>query len=281
MTQNNSRTREQYKNFLESRIASTEDETVRLALEASVATADGYDRSISPLASLARLVEACDAIESGEAASLAQQLGKPSSAFRRSGSPLNGSAVEAYVRLRSAQDQAQKRSSEWGGPRRETIARSEYLAKYLVARQDAATAKPRPGPGSRARRLEEIVGSLSRAEDRQDLRFALEKGSVAQRELAILRKSIETNFPAVSIDQLLGKISKPQPSATFADLSENQRQALAKLKNKLKDNEQLRHFGMATDGRRVKIMHNGAHFLEKAEYDALMTLLDEASKPQP
>ena len=97
---------------------------------------------------------------------------------------------------------------------------------------------------------------------------------MARRELVLLKKAIETNFPGVDLDELAGRSAqRPQQPTSPSD---DQRRSLASLRNKLQDNEQLRHFGLATDGRRIKAIHTGGHLMSKDEYEALIRLLDHA-----
>ena len=270
------RAREEYLAFLREKISESSDEAVRAVLEAAMQEATAYDRSLSPLASLSRLVEACDAIESGEAAVLARKIGKLESRLRAGRTPLNSRTVDAYIRLRAELDIRSKRPTEWTGPRDETLRRPGYLKRYLESRQDALRAKARPTPSSNLKRLEELVAALPTPEDRQDLRFALEKGFAAQRELRLLKKAIETNFPPISLDQLMGQSPVALASNPAIQVNDEHRKSLALLRSKIQDNDELRHFGLINDGVRLKTQHTGAHFLSKEEYEALLTLLQSA-----
>lgn len=282
MTSSPSRSREAYLAFLSDRIEQTTDEAEKEVLRSCADNAAAYDRSLSPLATLARLVEACDAIASGEAAALAQSLGMETDRLRLGRTPLNSRTVDAYVRLRQADDQKNRRPSEWTGPRDATLRRPGDLRRYLEARRDALASKPRPSAGSRARRLEEIVGSLPSPETRQDMRFALEQGYTAQRELALLRKALETNFPGVNLANLSGQKGQPDERNAQWELSQEVRRALAQLLRKLQDESHLRHFGLTCDGHRLKLSHPpGTQFIEKPEFQALMSLLKQAATSPP
>jgi hypothetical protein len=272
------RTREDYLRFLEARVAATSDEAEREILRSGIDNAAAYERSISPLGTLARVVEACDAIHSGDAASLARSLKQREDVLRPGRTPINSRTVDAYIRLRELADQRARTRSEWVGPRDATIRRTEDLKKYVDARRDAIASKVRPSPGSRARRVEEILGRLESPEDRQDLRFTLEQGYVAQRQLTLLRKAIETNFPAVDLNAVASGQGSPAPSALALD--EAARRALAQLAAKLQDPQHLRHFGLTNDGRRIKLSQPpGTQLIEKAELETLMSLLKSAIAP--
>jgi hypothetical protein len=260
---------------LDARVTATKDEAEREILKSLVSNAAAHDKSLSPLASLARVVEACDAIISGEAAALAQSLDLHTNFLRPARTPLNSRTIDAYIRLREVVDRRASRLSEWLGPRDATIRRTE-LKKYVDTRRDAMAAKPRPSSGSRARRVEEVVGSLTSPEARQDLRFTLEMGYVAQRELKLLKKALETTSPGVDLSALITGRSAAEPAA-FA-LDETSRRALAQLAAKLEDPEHLRHFGLINDGRRIKLAHPpGTQMIEKVELEAMMSLLKTAA----
>lgn len=270
------RTREDYLRFLEMRMAATTDEAEREILRSGINNAAAYDRSISPLGTLARVVEACDAIISGDAAGLARDLKQQENVLRSGRTPINSRTIDAYIRLRHFADQRARIPSEWVGPRDATIRRTEDLKKYVDARRDALASKARPSAGSRARRIEEIVGSLTSPEARQDLRFTLEQGYVAQRQLTLLRKAIETNFPAVDLNAVVNGQASAAPNTLALD--EAARRTLTQLAAKLQDHQHLRHFGLVNDGKRIKLAQPpGTQLIEKAELEALMSLLKTAA----
>jgi hypothetical protein len=270
------RTREEYLAFFDRRVRATSDEAEREILQSAIANAAAYERSISPLGTLARVVEACDAIISGDAATLAQGLRQHTDSLRLGRTPLNSRTIDAYIRLREIVDRRAKVPSEWTGPRDSTIRRTDDLRKYVDVRRDAMTSKPRPSSGSRARRVEEVVGGIASPEARQDLRFTLEQGYVAQRQLAILKKAIETNFPAIDLGALVSGQGSSQPAPKSLD--EPARRALAQLAAKLEDQQHLRHFGLVNDGKRIKLAQPpGTQLIEKAELEALMLLLKSAA----
>jgi hypothetical protein len=210
---------------------------------------------------------------------LAAELNFERNRLRPGRTPLNPQSIDAYVRLRQLADSRARKVSDWSGPRRETITRTK-LREYVRVRQDAQRAKPRPSRGSRTRRVEEIIGSVPSPEARQDLRFALEEGRVAARKLALLSKAIETNFPAVRLDELLRptRPSEAAPHDETAPLSpEKERQILARIRRKLQDQAHLRHFGLVFDGSRLKLSAPPATpFLDKEELSQLLELLARA-----
>lgn len=261
--------REAYLSYLEARVKSCFDDAERRVLESCIEAAAAFDRSTSTLGTLARLVRACDAIVSGEAAVLAAEMRFETHRLRPGRTPLTAQNVDAYVRLRALVDKRARRATSWTGPRRETIART--WRHYMDVRQDAYLAKPRPSPGSRARRVEEIIGSINSPEARQDLRSALEQGRIAERKLALLRKGIETNFPNVNLDALMQTEPRDAPTAKP---QASDRKILALVRRKLQDPAHLRHFGLQFDGQRIKLSAPpGTPLLDKEEWSALNEIL--------
>lgn len=270
------RSREDYVQFLQSKIEASTG-APRAALEAAMIDAANHDLTISPLATLSRVVEACDAIENGEAADLARKLKLHEGILRPTRTPINANTVAAYVRLRFERDQHARIESEWTGPRRETLSRPGHLKNYVQARRDALRAVRPSSVGSRVKRAHELIDFLPTVEDRQDMRQQLAEGYKAQRELALLKKAIEQNFPEISLNQLLRPRDKVPASRieNASAISDEDRSALAQLRTKLTDNDRLRHFGLENDGVRLKTLVTRTQFIEKAEYKALFSLIDD------
>lgn len=272
----NGNTRTAYIAYLDGRLSICADEAEKAILRSCIDEAAAFDRSASPLGTLARLVRACDAIESGEASALAAEFKFETHRLRPGRTPLNPQTVDSYVRLRELADRRAGKKSDWSGPRRETIVRSR-LRQYMTVRQDAQQAKPRPSRGSRARRVEEIIGSIPSPEARQDLRFTLEEGRVAAKKLTLLRKAIETNFPAVRVDELLRPAPPKETAPRGQTSSERECQILARIRRKLQDQDHLRHFGLTFDGSRLKLsVPPATPFLDKEEFEVMLLLLNRA-----
>lgn len=261
--------------YLNAQLEGTHNEFVHTALSSAIAEANAYDRA-APLLTLRRTVEACNAIERGEATELARALRLHEQKFRTGRSALNSQTVAAYVHLRHAAD-ARKGilNSEWTGPRAETLRRPGPAHTYLTAAQDAQIAKMRPRPTSRQKRLEEIIAKLPATEDQQELRFEVQQRALAERKLTLLSKAIQTRIPMISIEEL--SRDRPEGQLKLSERShERQRKILAGLRNKLQDNEHLRHFDLVTDGKRLKRLSTGGHFLSKEEFETLLEALNHA-----
>lgn len=260
--------------YLNAQVENTQDKFIRSALLNAIAEANAYDRT-APLLTLRRTVEACIAIQNGEAAELARKLQSYQVKFRANRSTVNSETVAAYVHLRQKVD-ANKGclTSEWTGPRAETLRRPGPAHTYLTAVQDAQKAKTRPRPTSRQKRLEEIIAKLPASEDRQEMRFEVQQRILAERNLAMLSKAVEKSIPAVTIEGLSRE--RPPHEVQHENRSSNrQGEILASLKNKLQSNEQLRHFDLVTDGKRLKVLSTGSHIMSKDEYETLIELLDK------
>ncbi len=104
------------------------------------------------------------------------------------------------------------------------------------------------------------------------MRFEVQQRILAERNLAMLSQAVEKSIPAVTIEGLLRErpLLEVQPENRS---SNRQGEILARLNNKLQSNEQLRHFDLVTDGKRLKRLSTGSHFMSKDEYEILIELL--------
>ena len=258
---------------LKSRAASEASANIKSALLLAIQDAMQLSRSTA-LRTLARTVEACDAIRNGEATRLARKIELFEGKFRVGVRTVNAAKVEAYVKLRAEDDRRNGQlNSEWTGPRAETLRRPGPASKYLAAIQDDQKAEASCRKRPSVQRAEEIIGKLPQIEDRQELRLILEAGLIAGHQLKILKAGIEENFPQVQLakdaEGALQFHPLERPPAKSFD-----RKILINLKLKLADNDQLRHFGLLNESGRIKSTLGGGHFLSRAEYSALASLLD-------
>jgi hypothetical protein len=129
---------------------------------------------------------------------------------------------------------------------------------------------------NRQRQLEEIISKLKLEEDRHALREELARGSLAIRRYSILKNSFAKATPPVDLDNLVSPDVKPQQARSATNNAQFV-PAMISLKNRLQDNDQLRHFGLETDGKRLKTT-SGQHVIPKEEYEILIELLDMAIK---
>jgi hypothetical protein len=258
--------------YLADQKAAEQDENVGKLLSSMIENARARQRSDIMLGTLARLVEACNDIESGRAAALAQQADLETARLRAGVNKITFANVGAYVRVRRKLDR--QPNSEWEGPTDVTVRSDRSYKAYVEARADRIQSKPRIRPTDRDRRLEEIIGDLSAAEDRNELRWALEEGRKARRRELLMQRAIKSLQPDFDLDEMLsqpssGKRTKAaEPAASTADL-----QVLKRIVRRLTSDEELRPFGLAfTAGRLKMTAAPGSRLLEKDEIILLQRL---------
>jgi hypothetical protein len=227
------------------------------------------------IATLRRLVEACDAIGSGSSTAKT-----PGGRRRRPGSTaINATTVEAYVRIRQRSDPS------WTGPVRVTIARDRDLNAYVEARE-AERAKPaRPKATPIRRRIEEAIAALP-VEERQDIRHELERGWKARRELDLLRAGLRS-IPGLDVEALcqLGgggeiqlPISKLPDSPAGTGLQPADRQVLLALIHRLSDPAELRRAGLERTDDRIRVAASHWQLVKRAEIQLLERLAGEIGR---
>lgn len=259
--------------ILRNRAASEASASVKSALLVAIEDAILFSKSTA-IRTLARTVEACDAIQNGDATRLAEKLEIFEGKFRVGIRTVNAAKVEAYIKLRAENDRRNGQlNSQWTGPRAETLRRPGPASKYLRAVQEDQKARKSTHKRPSAQRAEEIIGQIPKIEDRQELRLILEAGVIADHRLRILKAGIEENFSSIRIISDAEGTLKLQPLGP-PPLASSDRKALLNLKLKLADNDQLRHFGLFNESGRIKSSLGGGHFLSRVEYSALMHLLD-------
>lgn len=266
----NLRTRADYVAFLESQLDAEKDDTIAALLRGLFDEAKRYERSTSVLGTISRLVEACNAIESGEASKLANKAGVEQQRLRAGVNKITSVSVEAYVNVRRTLDK--RPDSEWTGPHAVTIRKSKGLSNYVKARADRRAQSRRPRATSRDRRLQEIVDKLP-SEDRNDMRFALEDGRRAAREAQLIRNAVKNLMPDVDLDDLLTGKPRPAGAPEIDGLADEDVRVLKRLVLRLTSPDDLKPFGLITDGVRVKMPGGmGSRLIERAEMEILRRL---------
>lgn len=272
------RSRHEHESWLSRRIAESQDERVTAVLASALESARAFERSAVPLGTLARLVEACDEILSGRAGALAEPEQIETEHLLPGRTPLNSVTIGSYVRLRARLDRKVNRDSEWTGPADATVRRSETLRPVVQALRDAELVVRRKPVGSRSRRIEEIIGAIEPIEARQEMRFELERGRRAEKQLQILQKGLANR--GVDLSSLLTG-AEPTASGSVNPVSGNrtndeEAQMLAQFRVLLLDNDQLRQFELINDGSRIKLNRSPSTALfSKKLLDALLALLDK------
>lgn len=272
------RTRDEHESWLSRRIAEAQDQHVAAVLASAFESARAYERSAVPLGTLARLIEACDEILSGRAGALAEREKIETEHLLPGRTPLNSVTIASYVRLRARLDRKANLDSEWTGPADATVRRSDGLRPVVQALRDAELVVRRKPVGSRSRRIEEIIGSIEPIEARQEMRFELERGRRAEKQLQILQKGLSKQ--GVDLSSLLTE-AQPSASAWSGPVSghrvnDDQSQTLAQLRALLLDNDQLRQFELVNDGSRIKLNRSPSTALfSKTMLSALLELIAE------
>jgi hypothetical protein len=205
------------------------------------------------IATLSRLVEACDDLLSGQAYKLAKSAKRNPEFFNPNFFRLNSNAVHQYVRLRAHLDGSR---TSWTGPVATTIRADRDLMAYLKMRESEvnrpATRKLR---GSRSGKLEDVVNGLQSITDQAIVRQALADGRAWKRELDILLATLRL-VPSIDVDALReGKtMSASEPAGTVSNaISSEESRTLKKLLIRLRDDDQLGEFGLRCRNGRVKM----------------------------
>lgn len=199
------------------------------------------------LGTLARLVEACDEILSGEAYNRAKSAGEDPESFNPQFPKLNPRIIEMYVRLRK---RTEKGSSEWTGPVGTTIRADRELRDYVKLRFAEVGAPNRPKARSnRAQQLDEIVNTVPGLTGQAMLRQALAEGRLWKRQFDILSAALRQG-PVADIESLyMGRVS----IIDMPSLSLLEQEILQHFVTRLKDAKTLAEFGLTYHGGRIKM----------------------------
>jgi hypothetical protein len=222
-----------------------------MARLASEARRSGDARRIG---TLARLVEACDEILSGEAYKRAKTAKLDPELFNPNFVRLKSNIVHQYVLLRKKLEGG---NSQWNGPVATTIRAEKELMAYLALREREAERPKRPRyKGPRTRRLDEIVDRIEGISDQAVVRQALADGRAWKRELDILLAALRQLLPHIDIDALReGKalFTNPREPAVVAGLAPQDEHVLRKLVARVQDAEFLSEFGLVNRNGRLKM----------------------------
>ena len=218
--------------------------------------AHARDRPTPRLASIERLVAACDAIERGDGVQIDSR--------KRADSSINPSNIEKYAKAR-----LKAGASEWVGPTRVFISQDVNLRAYVRAREDERL-KPldkRTRPSQRQKDVEDGLALLP-IEIRQIIRHDLEEGRLARRRLDLLSRGLRV-MPGVDIDALLRggaempleaqardqpALPAPAPSQAQAlALTPREVDVLKALVGRLGNPEAMKRAGLEFDGHRVRM----------------------------
>ena len=163
--------------------------------------ADKLSRPAERHATIDRLVEACDAIASGDAREVIRK-GNPDAeaGFRRRPTLIRPPRVEEYVVARRMQDVAARRRSSWTGPMATTIRKDRALLDYVRAREEEQEAVR---PGKVAPSADNLLDAVEDMNLRTQLRFVLAKARIAEQDLLRLKQGMRKLRPTLDFDKLL------------------------------------------------------------------------------
>jgi hypothetical protein len=232
------------------------DSESSLVLQRLRAESAEYDRPEIRLATIDRLVAACDAIETGKATEVIRH--SSGRAYdRRHLLAISPTNIERYAKARkNSGDQ------HWTGPTRTFISADRSLNAYVRARESERVKPAMPRrPTERYKELEDAIESIRDIEKRQLLRHELEKGRAVQRQLGILKAGLRT-IPALDLESLLnpstrspnGTTSQISSSLTKnSDLNGEERELLRHLLARLLDADEMRRAGLELHGKRLRM----------------------------
>lgn len=209
----------------------------------------GDDR---PVATLARVVEACDEILSGAAVRRAKAAKEDWRIFDPDFVKLTPRVIGLYVRLRARLDKGQ---TTWTGPHPTTIRGWQELAEYVRLRAAEAHRPGRPKrPAPSSRKADEIVDGIENLHDRAQLREAVAKGREAKRQLDIMTEALR-KYPEIDIEALregrsfATKVQGPQAQSAIGP---SDVKLIRRLVSRLQDCDGLDEFDLIYRGGRVK-----------------------------
>ena len=240
--------------------------------------AQNRDRPEVRLATIGRLVLACDAIERGDAIWIDEAI-RHKHSLRSRERDITPSNIEKFVKaMRQAGHQ------EWTGPTRPFIQNDPDLLSYVRARGLEHPKLHRPKrPSDRFKNLTIAVDQVRDPELRLLVMQDLEKGRAAQQKLDILWRGL-SQFPSVDVNALLRGAKQPsskggtdlnrQLTDTHPHLTEQDRACLVNMVARLFDPDEMSRCGLMVDGdNRLKLAFPpGTTIIRPAEMDVLLKL---------
>lgn len=216
-----------------------------------------------------RVVAACDAIESGDAAKTIKEVfGKD---FNLRHNPeINPTSVARYIEARQ-----KKGGNGWTGPKRPTI-QSNYDLKTYVEAREAERIKPSKAQNKTSHRdeLMNAIDRIPRLVDRVLVRDHLAKLQSAKRENDALAELLK-KIPPLLYDKLRnGEMSqndnlKVEGSSVKEALLDKNVVVIKRLIDRLNDEQVLSSFGLEIFRGRVRHKKKGRVLIEKDELSCL------------
>lgn len=224
------------------------------------------------LSTIDRVVEACNAIETGDAAKLIKSVfGKDYNL--RNNPKISPSNIAHYVDARK-----KRGGADWTGPKRPTIQSDPDLKTYVDARE-AEREKPvgKVGKTSLREEIASIVDRIPDLADRSLLREYLASLSQAKRESDALTKLLKEIAPLEyeklrAGDLSRSEVKKVKSISVGGSLSETDVACLGRLSIRLRDSEALAKVGLEISKERVRHKRTKHPIIERDELECLLRL---------
>ena len=225
--------------------------------------ATNYKRPQQRLATLSRLVEACDAICDGSAREVVKK-GFPSAELNFLGRrvAISPPRIEEYVTARRMVDQKKGAKSVWTGPKASTLRKEgDGMLAYVRAREhERGDKQGRHNIAKTQHKWWNLIDQVGDEEIRGRLMRELAEGSEAKRVNAALKRAVYLCSPSFDIDSYL-KSNDQAPgiedslenrSASNKLLNDALTEMLRTLLKRFQDNDSLAAFDLEFDGKRVR-----------------------------
>ncbi|MDX9859470.1 MAG: hypothetical protein RBS99_01015 [Rhodospirillales bacterium] len=257
------------------------DIMVRLKAEAGE-----FKRPEQRLSTLRRLEEACDDLASGEGAEIIRSAAKDHpelqaifDAHHRGGTiAIKPPRIAEYVKARRILDQRKGIKSAWTGPTDVTIRGDRegllaYVRRREIEQENVVKRRKRPAG------LEDDIDQIPDMNARQRIRFELDDGREAKRQLRLIKSGL-LKIPAIDLAGVLGNsetVSVPSDGKTLAipstgPIDPDWHLLLEGLVTRLADKALLASFDLENDGNRIKNKTTKETLIRKPELALLKRL---------
>lgn len=246
-------------------------------------------RPAQRLATLDRLEEACNDIASGKASEFIRSAGQADPSlkeaydnhYKRGVVAIKPPRIEEYVKARRIFDQRKGVKSAWTGPTSVTL-RSEPDGMLAYVRKRETEQENLARKGKRSPALDDDIDQIADMSTRQRVRFALDDGREAKRQLNLLKQGL-VKIPGIDVHAILEQHFDPaarSTSTTSALLSSGltaaDTQILRNLVARLTDVTTLASHELEYDGQRIKNKATNQALIEKPELAVLKRLAEGA-----
>lgn len=243
------------------------------------------------LATLERLVQACDAVADGSALPVVQR-GNPAAEmhFRRRWVSIVPPRIEEYVIAKRAIDRKEGRRSPWTGPVASSLRKEgDGMLAYVRARELERKGTLESGVSERPHPWWHLLEGITDEKVRLLLMRALAEGCEAKKQVAALKRAVLLCSSAFDVDAYLR--GEEQPSDKRPDAASSQiatsgsrivpkaaAEPLSALLGRLRNNKLLAGFELEYDGARVRQRVTKETLVSSIELAAVDKLCAAAAK---